>query len=153
MDEYKTCPDCAEQVRAAARRCRFCGYSFERGRKPGLLDLLRTPRREPMEPAELLESWGADLEDGEEIVLFGYRRLDSDDGFLVLSDRRLLFFQPRRRRFLLEWPLAEIRDARVSPGFRRRLELRRGERTVRLGGFESRRALEETARELGAQAG
>lgn len=27
--EFKTCPDCAEQVRSAARKCRFCGYMFE----------------------------------------------------------------------------------------------------------------------------
>lgn len=27
--DFKTCPDCAEQVRYAARKCRFCGYSFE----------------------------------------------------------------------------------------------------------------------------
>jgi Uncharacterised protein family UPF0547/Phospholipase_D-nuclease N-terminal len=27
--EFKTCPDCAEEVRAAARKCRFCGYLFE----------------------------------------------------------------------------------------------------------------------------
>jgi hypothetical protein len=27
--EFKSCPDCAEQVRAAARKCRFCGYLFE----------------------------------------------------------------------------------------------------------------------------
>jgi hypothetical protein len=26
--ELKTCPDCAEQVRVAARKCRFCGYQF-----------------------------------------------------------------------------------------------------------------------------
>lgn len=26
--EWKTCPDCAEEVRAAARKCRFCGYRF-----------------------------------------------------------------------------------------------------------------------------
>lgn len=26
--DYKTCPDCAEEVRAAARKCRFCGYMF-----------------------------------------------------------------------------------------------------------------------------
>lgn len=26
--EFKTCPDCAEQVRFAARKCRFCGYVF-----------------------------------------------------------------------------------------------------------------------------
>ena len=25
----KTCPDCAEEVRVAARKCRFCGYAFE----------------------------------------------------------------------------------------------------------------------------
>lgn len=25
----KTCPDCAEEVRAAARKCRICGYMFE----------------------------------------------------------------------------------------------------------------------------
>jgi Uncharacterised protein family UPF0547 len=27
--EMKTCPDCAEQVKAAARKCRFCGHMFE----------------------------------------------------------------------------------------------------------------------------
>lgn len=26
---FKTCPDCAEQVRTAARKCRFCGYRFD----------------------------------------------------------------------------------------------------------------------------
>ena len=27
--EYKACPDCAEDVRFAARKCRFCGFLFE----------------------------------------------------------------------------------------------------------------------------
>jgi len=27
-DEFKKCPDCAEVVRAEARKCRFCGYDF-----------------------------------------------------------------------------------------------------------------------------
>lgn len=27
----KTCPDCAESVKAAARKCRFCGHVFEGG--------------------------------------------------------------------------------------------------------------------------
>ena len=26
--EFKTCPGCAEEVRFAARKCRFCGYMF-----------------------------------------------------------------------------------------------------------------------------
>jgi hypothetical protein len=27
--DYKICPDCAEEVRAAARKCRFCGFQFQ----------------------------------------------------------------------------------------------------------------------------
>jgi hypothetical protein len=27
-DDSKTCPDCAETIRLAARKCRFCGYEY-----------------------------------------------------------------------------------------------------------------------------
>jgi hypothetical protein len=32
---YKTCPMCAEPIRAAAKVCRFCGYKFEGAAAPG----------------------------------------------------------------------------------------------------------------------
>lgn len=35
MPEEKVCPDCAENVKVAARKCRFCGHEFK---EPGLMD-------------------------------------------------------------------------------------------------------------------
>lgn len=33
-EELKTCPECAESVKAAARVCRFCGHRFEKQSSP-----------------------------------------------------------------------------------------------------------------------
>ena len=35
IDETKICPDCAEKVKAAAKKCRYCGHAFS---EPGLFE-------------------------------------------------------------------------------------------------------------------
>lgn len=44
--DSKTCPDCAEHVKAAARICRFCGHRFEVAPFPAA-----APREESSQPA------------------------------------------------------------------------------------------------------
>ncbi len=57
-DENKTCPDCAEQVRSAARKCRFCGFQF-----PDPSTQSRGPEvPEPMDVADAGASEDAALE-------------------------------------------------------------------------------------------
>ena len=141
---YKRCPDCAEDVRDQARRCRFCGYSFERGRP--LLDALRRPRA-TMSSDELLASWGVELAAGESLERIGFCRLDGVDGFLVVTARRVLFFTAKAPRCLLEAQLDAVSGAIAAGRLgRARIELRAGARSVVLSGFVSRA-------ELGAVAG
>lgn len=33
--DTKVCPDCAEEVKAKARKCRFCGFRFDEASSPG----------------------------------------------------------------------------------------------------------------------
>ena len=147
---YKRCPDCAEDVREQAQRCRFCGYSFAPGRPAGAaLDLLRRPK--PTASAEeLLASWGAELEAGETVERLVYCRLDDADGFLVLTARRALFFTARRSRCLLEAQRDAISGS-LHPGRfgRSWIELIAGGRTFALGAFVSRDELAWVAGTLG----
>ena len=148
---YKRCPDCAEDVREEARRCRFCGYSFEPGQHPaaGLLDLVRRPKP-AMSSEQLLASWGADLDADETLERLVYCRLDETDGYLAVTVRRALFFTARKPRCLLEFARGTVSGSVAAARFgRSRIELLVGGRTVVLSGFVSRAELAAVAASLG----
>jgi hypothetical protein len=154
MDQLKKCPDCAEMVRAEARVCRFCGYRFDRPRAGGgsaLADLLRRPQAAVVPLPELLAGWGSQLRDDETVGYFGYCKLDSSFGFLLVTNERVAFFAGRGANRMLDWPLAAVRDVEPRGGWGgRRLQLAGPDRTVTLRRFESRQALAEVAERLGA---
>jgi hypothetical protein len=56
----KRCPDCAEDVRAEARKCRFCGFIFPESAdaelKPELSDTQPAPATVSVEPTEQLQT-------------------------------------------------------------------------------------------------
>lgn len=127
-DEYKLCPDCAERVRAAARKCRFCGYRFDSGAgQPGAAaaETLRDGAGHEREPArgagapsqsgeqtrsvlDLVEEWGVAVHPDEQVAFFlPARAKPLDDtpapqtlGYLLVTDRRLLILAPPRRGLL-----------------------------------------------------
>lgn len=120
--EYKQCPDCAEQVLAAARKCRYCGYRFDTGRRERrwlLADLipgLRRPARN-LTLDEQLAEWGVALGEGEEVQLFRLAEVDGRTGYLLVTSRRLAFFAQTRRtehELAFEHPLEEMLGARVA---------------------------------------
>lgn len=153
--ECKQCPDCAEQVLAAARKCRFCGYRFDtgRGERRSLLgDLIpgwRRPSRDLTLP-EMLAEWGMSLEEGEETQFFRLAEVDERAGYLLVTSRRLVFFAQRSRtehEKAFEHRLDELSEARLEgsrlrrrievsgPGFRHVLQVPRGGELQRLARY------------------
>jgi Uncharacterised protein family UPF0547 len=156
---YKQCPDCAERVLAAARKCRYCGYRFDgRRRSAGgslLMDLLGPLRRDTTGTTfeEVFADWGTALGEGEDVEWFHLADVDHHPGYLLVTSRRLVFFNQtslttHERAF--EYPLTLLSDVRMSGrGAKRRLELRvgtlghavqgpRGSELEQLGGYLER---------------
>ena len=105
----KACPDCAELVLAAARKCRYCGYEFRpapRARPAGntgaaanggtFASLLRRPAPQ-LTTTETLEQLGIELDPGERLDGLWLGRAYGTDGYVVLTDARLFFAAGLRR--------------------------------------------------------
>jgi hypothetical protein len=112
----KQCPDCAEQVLQAARKCRFCSYRFDRaqgGRAAFATDLLRSLRKDTRDATltDVLADWGTALSAGEEVEFFRLTDIDERPGYLLVTNERLVFFERTGRKDhekLFEYPLAAV---------------------------------------------
>jgi ribosomal protein L40E len=126
----KTCPDCAERVLVAARRCRHCGYRFDRPEPEpgdeGLLSLIVRPKPRPTTIAAIVSRWGFELDDGEKAIELAIGKVDGVAGFVLVTDTRLGLFTGRGRAVSVtaDPPLNLIDDVEViRRGFSRRLHV------------------------------
>jgi uncharacterized protein UPF0547 len=103
------CPDCAEEVLAAARKCRFCGYRFEppvreRRAQPagggGLLDVLRVSPPAIDDVSGLVEEWGLELWPDEVVRDDGlcFAEIDGVLGYVLVTSSRFRFVVTKRGR-------------------------------------------------------
>jgi Uncharacterised protein family UPF0547 len=129
--EYKRCPDCAEQVLAAARKCRYCGYRFEATSQNGsaLAELFGFRRTMPGGTlSDVLTAWGLGLREAEQVAFFSLATVDDRCGYMLVTTERLVFFaQIARGKHVraFEHPLSALSQVSVQGGrLRRRLELR-----------------------------
>jgi Uncharacterised protein family UPF0547 len=91
----KACPDCAEMVLAAARKCRYCGYRFDGQSDPpaqeGLFAHLMRRSAPRLTMAQTVRQLGVELAPGERPAGLWLGRVKGIDGYVVLTDRRLAF--------------------------------------------------------------
>jgi hypothetical protein len=154
-EDTKRCPDCAETILAAARKCRFCGYRFDRTTGNEVLGGLFR-RSEPERTLEqLVEDWGEELDPGEQSVSMTFSSRDKVDGYLLVTNRRVAFFGPppddkrtgvvggllRRaeQAKLAELPLDELVSIEVTR-WPRRLILHGHIETLEIGGLSGAQA-------------
>jgi hypothetical protein len=118
----KACPDCAELVLEAARKCRYCGYRFDRppsqAQQEGLFaHLFRRPAAH-LTMTETLQQLGVELDPGERPAGLWLARVRGVDGYVVLTDERLCFVMGLRHRNETRAPwqrrLAELAGAEIS---------------------------------------
>jgi Uncharacterised protein family UPF0547 len=120
----KQCPDCAESVLAAARKCRFCGYRFDAASSSpqvdrpasGLLGLL-FPSPATLNMSEVLTQLGVDLANGERLAGLWFGQVDHVDVYVVVTNTRLVVVEQVRRPGgsfpALEYPLNGLVDAEI----------------------------------------
>jgi Uncharacterised protein family UPF0547 len=91
----KQCPDCAELVLEAARKCRYCGYRFDRPapkeKQEGLFEHLFRRSAPHLTMTETLEQLGVELEPGERATGLWLGQVKGIDGYAVLTSERLVF--------------------------------------------------------------
>lgn len=157
IEETKRCPDCAETVLAAARKCRYCGYRFDR--RSGDAGLLggsaRRPPPAPRTLEELLGDWGEYLHEDERPGSITFTELDGIDGYLLVTGRRVAFFgpppeerrtgvigllRPQALRKLVELALDELVSVEVDRWPRARLTVRGRGETLIFGGLTGAQA-------------
>jgi hypothetical protein len=83
----KTCPECAEDVKAAARMCRFCGFRFDGEARPaGATSPLVEPPPQVGRNVELAGAYlsGENWEIGRWLIL-------TDDGVVISGDKKASF--------------------------------------------------------------
>jgi hypothetical protein len=117
----KPCPDCAELVLEAARKCRYCGYRFDRPSQAPQEGLFAHLFRRPsphLTMTETLQQLGVELDPGERPAGLWLAQVTGVDGYVVLTNERLCFVMGLRHRNETRAPwqrrLVELAGAEIS---------------------------------------